>query len=260
VVAGAGGLAGADLRRLAWSLEGTGCRLAAALPATDVAGHRLRLGALGGASVAIIREPVLGGALRVLKEVVERTAALLLGLLLSPLLVALALAVRLSGTGPVLFRQTRVGLRGRPFTILKFRTMRAGAEAEQIDVLHLNEQHGPLFKIREDPRITRVGRWLRRSSLDELPQLWNVVNGTMSLVGPRPPLPWEVASYEPDAFRRLLVKPGMTGLWQVSGRSDLPWEEALQLDLFYVDNWSPILDAGIVARTFSAVILGRGAY
>src|SRR4029077_4730029 len=143
----------------------------------------------------------------------------------------------------VLFRQTRVGRHGRPFTILKFRTMHAGAE--QVDVLHLNEHRGPHFKVRGDPRTTRVGRWLRRYSLDELPQLWNVVNGTMSLVGPRPPLPREVADYEPDALRRLLVKPGVAGLGQGSGRADLPWEEALRLDLFYVDNWSLTLDAGI---------------
>ncbi|HVS41500.1 MAG TPA: sugar transferase [Candidatus Dormibacteraeota bacterium] len=256
----AAGLAGApaDLRRLAWQLEGTGCRFAVAIPATDVADHRLAVRSIGGAPVVTIREPVLSGAVRVLKDVVERTAALLLAVVLSPLLLACAVAVRLGGGGSVLFRQVRMGRGARPFTILKFRTMHDGAD--QADVLHLNEVGGPLFKIREDPRVTGVGRWLRRYSLDELPQLWNVVNGTMSLVGPRPPLPREVACYTPDARRRLLVKPGMTGLWQVSGRADLPWEETLRLDLYYVDNWSLILDAGIVARTFSAVALGRGAY
>lgn len=258
VVAAAGGHAGTDLRRLAWQLEGTGCGVAAALPATDVAAHRLAVRMLGGAPVVTVREPVLDGVLRGLKDVSERATALVLGLLLSPLIVCIAVAVRLSGNGPILFRQTRLGRHGRPFTILKFRTMVAGAE--QIDVLHLNEHAGPHFKVREDPRITPIGRRLRRSSLDELPQLWNVLTGSMSLIGPRPPLPREVAAYDPDMRRRLLVKPGMTGLWQVSGRADLPWEETVRLDLFYVDNWSLILDAEIAARTLSAVVLGRGAY
>ncbi len=182
--------------------------------------------------------------------------------MLAPLLAACALAVRLDRTapGPVLFRQTRVGRHERPFTMLKFRTMRLGAEAQLAALRHLNEHDGVLFKLREDPRISRVGRFLRRCSLDELPQLVNVVRGEMSLVGPRPPLPAEVAAYPEDMRRRLVVKPGMTGLWQVSGRGDLPWEEAIRLDLRYVENWTLTLDLIILARTVTAVARSRGAY
>ncbi len=173
-------------------------------------------------------------------------------------MLAIALVVRRSSPGPALFRQERVGRNGEHFTIRKFRTMRDTAE-EELDVLiHRNEHDGLLFKIRDDPRCTPVGRRLRRFSLDELPQLWNVLAGQMSLVGPRPPLPGEVERYGDDVRRRLLVKPGLTGLWQVSGRADLPWEEAVRLDLYYVDNWSPALDFLILWKTFNAVARGRG--
>jgi len=171
-----------------------------------------------------------------------------------------AVAVRLDSAGPVLFRQLRVGRYGREFQIYKFRTMHVDAERRLAELRHLNEQDGVLFKIRDDPRVTRVGRHLRRLSLDELPQLFNVLGGTMSLVGPRPPLQREVAAYPADARRRLAVRPGMTGLWQVSGRSDLPWEEAVRLDLHYVENWSLTLDLVILLRTLTAVWRGAGAY
>ena len=159
-----------------------------------------------------------------------------------------------------MFKQVRVGQGGRPFRLYKFRTMRVTAESELGNLAQQNEAAGPLFKLREDPRRTSLGRKLRRCSIDELPQLWNVVTGHMSIVGPRPPLPSEVAGYSDEVRRRLLVKPGLTGLWQVSGRSDLPWPDAMRLDLYYVENWSPSLDLVILAKTALAVLRGRGAY
>jgi lipopolysaccharide/colanic/teichoic acid biosynthesis glycosyltransferase len=169
-------------------------------------------------------------------------------------------AIKATSKGPVVFRQERIGLRGRPFTLLKFRTMVAGADLLLDGLREQNEADGPLFKLRQDPRVTRVGAVLRRYSIDELPQLWNVLRGQMSLVGPRPPLPHEAASYGSDMRRRLRVRPGMTGLWQVSGRSDLSWDETVRLDLFYVDNWSMVQDLNILVRTVSAVLGSRGAY
>jgi lipopolysaccharide/colanic/teichoic acid biosynthesis glycosyltransferase len=160
----------------------------------------------------------------------------------------------------VFFRQTRVGKQGREFRIIKFRTMVKDAEARLDLVVEWNEMDEVLFKIRDDPRITRVGRFLRRFSIDELPQLFNVLLGQMSLVGPRPPLPQEVDNYGDDVMRRLLVKPGLTGLWQVSGRSDLRWEESVALDLYYVENWSPGFDLAILWKTVNALLAGRGAY
>ena len=180
--------------------------------------------------------------------------------MLSPVLIAAAVLVKLHDGGPVLFRQTRTGRHGEQFSCLKFRSMVVDAEAH-LARLHAESGHdGGLFKMKEDPRITKPGRWLRRFSIDELPQLFNVVRGEMSLVGPRPPLPLEVASYEADTTRRLRVRPGMTGLWQVSGRSDLSWEEAVRLDLYYVDNWSMVQDASILVRTVRAVFGRSGAY
>jgi lipopolysaccharide/colanic/teichoic acid biosynthesis glycosyltransferase len=181
-------------------------------------------------------------------------------LLLSPLLGAIALAVRCTSPGPVFYRQTRYGQHGTPFTMWKFRTMVVDADARKAELTAANENDGLMFKIRRDPRVTRVGRLLRRCSLDELPQLLNVLSGEMSLVGPRPPLPDEVARYDEVELRRLSVKPGITGLWQVSGRSELSWDETLALDLRYVDNWSFLGDVDVMARTFRAVVDGRGAY
>ena len=178
----------------------------------------------------------------------------------SPALLVLSVAIRTDSPGPVLFRQVRVGRNGRPFVMFKFRTMCVDAERRLTELHRQNEHDGVLFKIRDDPRVTRVGRWLRRLSLDELPQLLNVVRGEMSLVGPRPPLPVEVDAYPEDMRRRLVVRPGMTGLWQVSGRSDLPWEEAVRLDLRYVENWSLSLDLVILLRTLTAVARASGAY
>ena len=168
--------------------------------------------------------------------------------------------IRLDDRGPVFFRQTRIGLDGQPFRLYKFRTMVVDAEQRKAELEALNEGSGVLFKMRRDPRVTKAGFWLRRWSLDELPQLLNVLLGDMSLVGPRPALPKEVARYGDHMRRRLVVKPGITGLWQVSGRSGLAWEEAFRLDLRYVDNWSLALDLQILWKTWSAVFGGSGAY
>jgi lipopolysaccharide/colanic/teichoic acid biosynthesis glycosyltransferase len=178
----------------------------------------------------------------------------------APLIAACALAVRLESPGPAFFRQSRIGERGRPFVMWKLRTMQDGADKLHVKLQSRNEYDGVLFKIRDDPRITRVGRFLRRTSLDELPQLFNVVAGHMSLVGPRPPLPLEVARYDERLGRRLLVKPGITGLWQVSRQRKLSFEDYVRYDLMYVQNWSIALDLYILARTIPAIISRRGAY
>ena len=181
-------------------------------------------------------------------------------LLISPIWLATAVAVKFHDGGPVLFRQTRIGRDGRPFSCLKFRSMVIEAEQLRADLEVNHERSAVLFKMADDPRVTRPGKLIRRLSIDELPQLWNVLRGQMSLVGPRPPLPHEAARYGSDMSRRLRVRPGMTGLWQVSGRSDLSWDETVRLDLYYVDNWSMVQDLNILARTVSAVLSSRGAY
>ncbi len=201
-------------------------------------------------------DPPLDATLGRLFDVV---GALLLGLLGAPLLVVAAIAIALEDGGPPWFTQVRVGRYGRHFVIFKLRTMSVDAEARRASVRHLDDSEGPLFKSREDPRVTRVGRWLRRSSLDELPQVLNVLRGEMSLVGPRPALPEEVASYGPREHGRLLVKPGLTGLWQVSGRAELPFGEGIALDLDYVARRSVALDLWLLLRTVPAVLSGRGA-
>jgi lipopolysaccharide/colanic/teichoic acid biosynthesis glycosyltransferase len=194
-----------------------------------------------------------------IKAGADRALASLLLLLFAAPMLLVALAVRLDSAGPVIFRQIRVGRGGRPFTIYKFRSMTADAEVRLGGLRGLNEAEGPLFKMRSDPRVTRVGRFIRRTSLDELPQLWNVVRGEMSLVGPRPALPDEVARYDGRERRRLLVRPGMTGAWQVGGRSRLGWEEAIDLDLAYIDGWSLWVDVVLLVRTVSAVATCDGA-
>ncbi|MET7425627.1 sugar transferase [Dactylosporangium sp. NPDC005555] len=253
-------LDGHALRRLAWRLERDDIDLIVASTLIDVAGSRTTIRPVDGLPMLHVEHPTLTGARRVLKAVVDRVGAVVLLVALSPLLAGLALAVRAESKGPVLFRQVRVGKDGHEFVIVKFRTMHTDAEARLAELRHLNEVDGALFKLRNDPRVTRVGRFLRKFSLDELPQLLNVLGGSMSLVGPRPPLPEEVAVYPDDARRRLAVRPGMTGLWQVSGRSDLSWDEAVRLDLQYVENWSLSLDLVIMLRTLSAVTRGAGAY
>ena len=204
--------------------------------------------------------PEFTGARRLVKEAFDRVLASAAVLLLAPLFLSMAVAIRLGDRGPALFRQTRVGKDGRPFTVYKFRTMVVDAEARKAELVLLNETGGVLFKMRKDPRITHAGELLRRWSLDEMPQLINVIRGDMSLVGPRPPLPDEVDRYPDHVRRRLAVKPGITGLWQVNGRSDLSWDESVRLDLRYVENWSLMLDMQILWKTLSAVAGGSGAY
>jgi len=226
-----------------------------------VAGPRIHIRPVAGLPFLHVEEPELSGGRRLLKGAFDRAVACTTLLLLLPMMVGLGLAVRLNTAGPVLFRQARCGRGGRPFTMYKYRSMRVGAEAQLQMLLSENEHaEGLLFKIRRDPRVTAVGRWLRRYSLDELPQLLNVAKGDMSLVGPRPPLPSEVARYDGEVHRRLLVKPGLTGLWQVSGRSDLTWEESVRLDLEYVENWSLAMDFMILWKTAFAVMRADGAY
>jgi exopolysaccharide biosynthesis polyprenyl glycosylphosphotransferase len=202
--------------------------------------------------------PPEGGPL-VAKRALDLAVSAAALLVLAPLLALVALAVKLESRGPVLFRQQRIGRAGRLFTLYKFRSMRVGAEGERAALAARNEMDGPVFKLRHDPRVTRVGRWLRRTSFDELPQLWNVLRGEMSLVGPRPPLPEEVRRYERWQRRRLSVKPGITCTWQVSGRSDVGFRRWMELDLAYIDGWSLWQDLRIVLRTIPAVLLGRGA-
>ncbi|WP_433802793.1 sugar transferase [Actinomycetospora sp. CA-084318] len=256
-VAPAPGWSAKRLHRLAWDLEGTGVDLVVDPGLMEIGGPRLHVAPVDGLPMLRLTEPRFSGTTRGIKAVVDRVGAAVLLLVLAPVLLAIAVAVRRDG-GPVFYRQERVGVHGRTFRMVKFRSMVVDAD-RQVDALP-NEGAGPLFKLRRDPRVTPVGAVLRRLSLDELPQLFNVLGGSMSLVGPRPPLAREVARYADDARRRLLVRPGMTGLWQVSGRSDLSWEESVRLDLRYVENWSPALDATILWKTVGAVLGSRGAY
>lgn len=255
-----GGSRNGALRALSWRLEGTGIQLVVAPAVTDIAGPRIVVRPVQGLPLLIVEDPQMNGGRRLLKQLLDRTVALAGLVILSPLLAVLAVLIKLSSRGPVLYKQERVGVNGDRFRIWKFRTMRVGADRELTHLAHLNHTDGLLFKIRKDPRVTPVGRWIRRHSLDELPQFWNVLRGQMSLVGPRPPLPSEVERYGDDVRRRLLVKPGMTGLWQISGRAELPWEESVRLDLFYVENWSVVGDLMVLWKTLAVVVHGRGAY
>ncbi|HEY7483805.1 MAG TPA: sugar transferase [Streptosporangiaceae bacterium] len=251
---------GAELRQLAWQLEKTGTDLCVAPALLDVAGPRTTIRPVAGLPLIHVDHPELVGAKRLVKNVFDRIAATVALLFLVPVFLVIAVLVKVTSPGPVLFRQTRVGKDGAEFRMLKFRTMVHDAEQLKNELTTQNETDGVLFKIKSDPRVTRVGSCLRRYSLDELPQLINVMLGEMSLVGPRPPLPEEAAQYGRVVRRRLVVKPGMTGLWQISGRSDLAWDEAVRLDLQYVENWSLALDMLILWKTVAAVIRGSGAY
>jgi exopolysaccharide biosynthesis polyprenyl glycosylphosphotransferase len=221
---------------------------------------RVDIDDLRGLPLIGVKESSIYGANLVVKRIFDIITSLLLLVLLLPVGLLVALAIKLDSRGPVLFRQSRLGRNGKQFEALKFRSMKMGSEAERDALSQQNEASWPLFKMRNDPRVTRVGRFLRRTSLDEVPQLWNVLKGDMSLVGPRPPVPSEVEEYHPWQRRRLEAPPGITGLWQVSGRSDLPFDEMVMLDIYYIENWSLVLDFGILLRTIPAVISGRGAY
>lgn len=260
-VSGHPGLTGKELRELAWELEERHVDLVISPGIFEVAGPRLSIRAEAGVSLLHLERPVRSSSRLLVKRLQDLTLTVLLTLLALPFLLLIALAVRLDSKGPILFRQQRIGQSGQEFRIYKFRTMVTDAEARLKGLSHLgHDVNAVLFKTKHDPRVTRVGRWLRRFSVDEVPQLLNVLRGEMSLVGPRPGLASEVDQYEPDAMRRLRVRPGMTGLWQVSGRSTLDWEQTVRLDLWYVDNWSTTLDLQILARTARAVIGGSGAY
>ncbi|GAA5189318.1 sugar transferase [Rugosimonospora acidiphila] len=258
-VCGAASTESGELRRLAWQLEGTGVDLIVAPQLTDIAGPRVHIRPVEGLPLLYVEEPTLSGVAWLFKTLMDRAVAAVMLLVLLPVLAGIGIAIRSSDKGPVFFRQRRVGREGKTFKVWKFRTMYVDAEDRLAALVDQNESDGLLFKIKNDPRVTPVGRFLRASSLDELPQLINVLLGEMSMVGPRP-LPAEDGDFLGDVRRRLLVRPGMTGLWQVSGRSDLSWDDAVRLDLYYVDNWSLTFDLNILWRTIGVVLGSKGAY
>lgn len=248
------------LRHLGWELAARNIGLIMAPALTDIAGPRIHTQQVAGLPLIHVTTPTLEAGQRVAKRLSDLFAAGLLLLLASPAMILVAAMIKLDSAGPVFFRQERVGMEGSHFHMLKFRSMAVDAEARLAELARQNEGSGPLFKMKNDPRVTRIGGVLRRFSVDELPQLFNVLTGSMSLVGPRPPLPKEVEAYESDVRRRLLVKPGLTGLWQVSGRSNLSWQDSVRLDLYYVENWSLAGDLVIILRTVRAVFGSTGAY
>ena len=251
---------GIRLRELAWQLEATGTDVYVAPALLDVAGPRTTIRPVAGLPLLHVDHPELTGPKRAVKAGFDKVVAGLGLLLAAPLFLFVAVRIKLCDHGPVFFRQVRVGKDGRTFQVFKFRTMVVDAEQQKTQLAASNAGAGALFKMRSDPRVTKPGAWLRRWSLDELPQLLNVLIGDMSLVGPRPALPAEVALYHDHMRRRLVVKPGITGLWQVSGRSDLAWADAVRLDLRYVENWSLALDLQVLWKTGYAVVRGSGAY
>lgn len=248
-----------DFRRYAWQLDGHHARLAVVPSLTNISEDRMRMHPVAGMPLVFIEDSRAKEAMSVSKRLFDVVGSGLGLLVISPLLLITALAVRSDG-GPALFRQERIGRDGKPFTMLKFRSMVVNAEAQLDDLEGGHDTNSIMFKLANDPRVTRVGSFIRRFSIDELPQLINVLRGDMSLIGPRPPLPQEVARYTTDERQRLRVRPGMTGLWQISGRSDLSWEETIRLDLYYIDNWSMLRDLGILLRTTKAVFSSAGAY
>jgi exopolysaccharide biosynthesis polyprenyl glycosylphosphotransferase len=242
------------------SCESQGVRARVVPDVFQLSLSRVDMDDIGGIPLMGLRETRLPRGARLLKRALDFVGAALALLVTSPLLLAVAIAIRLESPGPALFVQKRVGEGGRIFSIHKFRSMREGAEEEQALLLDRNEATGPLFKMRDDPRLTRLGAWLRRLSVDELPQFINVLRGEMSIVGPRPGLPSEVAEYQPWHRQRLEVPPGITGLWQISGRSDVSFDEMCLLDIYYIENWSLGLDLIIMLRTIPHVLFGHGAY
>ena len=248
------------MRRIGWELEARNVDLIVTVALTDIAGPRIHTTPISGLPLIHVEHPKFSGRKQFAKRVFDLLGSSCLLIFLSPVLLAIALWVRVDSRGPVFFSQHRVGQGGRSFRMLKFRSMVVDAEDQLNGLLDRSEGNGVLFKIKNDPRVTRAGAFLRKHSLDELPQLFNVFRGDMSLVGPRPPLPSEVASYEDWVHRRLMVKPGITGLWQVSGRSELSWGDSVRLDLYYVENWSMIGDLAILWKTVREVLKPEGAY
>ena len=260
IVAGHPGSGDHFIRDLGWDLEGTGAELVVASQLTNVAGPRIHFRPVDGLPLMHVELPHYEGGKHVMKRALDVAASGVALLFLIPVMLIIALLIRHDSEGPVLFRQERVGKGGHTFFILKFRSMVRTAEDDLAGLLEKNEGAGVLFKLKKDPRITRVGQTLRKYSLDELPQLWNILIGEMSLVGPRPPLMAEVENYEDRVHRRLYIKPGLTGMWQVNGRSNLDWDESVRLDLYYVENWSLIGDLVIIWRTFRVLVHPVGAY
>jgi exopolysaccharide biosynthesis polyprenyl glycosylphosphotransferase len=259
-VVGASVFSGDRLRALSWALRDRGIDLFTAPGLVDMASHRVTFDRAGVVTLLHLRPVPRHGVRRLAKAVVDRVAAAFMLVVLAVPMTAIAVAIRKTSSGPAFYRHTRIGIGGQPFTMIKFRTMVTNAHDLRSELLGSNENDGLMFKLRSDPRVTRLGQLLRKSSMDELPQLINVALGHMSLVGPRPPLPDEVAQYGALEHRRLSVRPGMTGLWQVSGRSTLNWDESLRLDLRYVDNWTFGTDLRLLWRTMGVVIRGTGAY
>lgn len=260
LVAGGSYRSANELRRLGWAIEGLDLDMLVVPALTDIAGPRVHLSHVAGLPLVHVQEPRIAEAKGLAKRIFDLTVSLALVFFLSIPMLVTALIIKLQDGGPVLYRQLRIGTDGQPFDMLKFRSMVVGADQIRNELELVNEGGEVLFKLREDPRITRFGSFIRRYSIDELPQLFNVIRGDMSLVGPRPPLPDEVEKYDEHVHRRLMVRPGITGLWQVSGRSDLSWEESVRLDLYYVDNWSLTSDFVILLKTVRAVLVGHGAY
>jgi exopolysaccharide biosynthesis polyprenyl glycosylphosphotransferase len=253
-------LDGPALRQLGWGLEDTRAELLLAPAITEIVGSRVQIRPVSGLPLMHMERPELRGLRRLTKSTFDRTAAAAMIILLLPVLGTIALLICSTSRGGILYRQDRVGRHGHTFGMWKFRTMVAGADSMVQQLAAHDDGNGVLFKVRCDPRVTSVGRLLRRYSLDELPQLVNVLAGDMSLVGPRPPLSAEVEQYGREMHRRFLVKPGITGLWQVSGRSDLSWDDSVRIDIRYVENWSLAHDFMILWKTFGAVFRGSGAY
>ncbi len=246
-------------RRMAWALESRHAQMVVAPALTDIASQRIQVRPVAGIPLVLVEPPSTQQAGRWMKRTFDIIGASLVLLAASPILIATALAIKLDDRGPVVFKQVRVGKGGEHFEMLKFRSMVTNAE-EILKSLHNEGPNAVMFKMEKDPRITKIGHFIRRFSIDELPQLFNVLRGDMSLIGPRPALPKEVALYAPHVNRRLEVRPGLTGLWQVSGRSNLSWEDTVRLDLYYVDNWSMTQDISILFQTVKAVLFSNGAY
>lgn len=260
IITGADTITPPELRQIGWELEARRINLIVAASLTDVAGPRIHTKPVAGLPLIQVDYPQFVGRKYFTKRIFDLVLSFAGLFLLSPVLLVLAVIVKLDSKDPVIFKQRRVGIKGTEFRMYKFRSMVVDAEDQLPSLLDANEGNGVLFKMKSDPRITRSGRWMRKYSLDELPQLANVFIGNMSMVGPRPPLPREVETYEEWVHRRLLVKPGITGVWQVSGRSELSWEDSIRLDLYYVENWSMTGDLIILWKTIGTVISPSGAY
>jgi exopolysaccharide biosynthesis polyprenyl glycosylphosphotransferase len=253
-------ISAAELRKLGWALEATNIDLIVAPAVTEIAGPRLKVSNVEGLPLLHLEQPDFSGVSRITKRLLDLILSIVGLIVISPFLIVIALVIKFYDRGSVLYFQKRIGQNNKEFIVYKFRTMHEGSHEQRAKIMAETNKDPRLAKDPQDPRVTKPGLFLRRWSIDEIPQIINVIKGEMSLVGPRPPLAEEVTKYEKSETRRLLVKPGLTGLWQVSGRSELDWEDAVRLDLYYVENWSLTLDILIIIRTAAAVWRGEGAY